>query len=227
MDIICCYSWADTVWIFIKPACCFKGPICKKSGCLSLIPNSLNTAMTGMTLWVSHLVENWRFGIVGWISRHPKASVYDELGIRLFFFTNRTFNLHYTISIFPFAGPEPTTFMFIPRWFCPVTSTMKFFQTRQLLHQQLLSFSSSRELGPEQNIWHTRNPSDRLTGSTFFNFLSNENQLSSWSMVIDSGFKSVYPVKTSPRLLVNVQRNPTSVSGPLTLGANVTHMYRL
>lgn len=53
--------------------------------------------MTGMTLWVSHLVENLRFGIVGWISRHPKASVYDELGIRLFFFTNRTFNLPYTI----------------------------------------------------------------------------------------------------------------------------------
>lgn len=110
MDIICCYSWADTVWIFIKPACCFKGPICKKSGCLSLIPNSLNTVMTGMTLWVSHLVENWRFGIVGWISRHPKASVYDELGMRLSFFTNRTFNLHYTISMCLSARPEPTTF---------------------------------------------------------------------------------------------------------------------
>ena len=136
-----------------------------------------------------------------------------------FFFTNRTFNLHYTFSVCLSAGQEPTTFMLISGWFCPVTSTMKFFQTRQVLPQQLLSFNGSRELGPEQNIWHTRKPSDHMTGKTLINFLSNEKQLLSWSIVIDSGLKSVSPVKNSPRFLVNVQRNSTSVPGTLTLGA--------
>lgn len=33
-----------------------------------------------MTHWVSQFIENWRFGFVGWVGRHPKVSVINDLG---------------------------------------------------------------------------------------------------------------------------------------------------